>query len=355
MDELVFKQLSESPYPVFIWGVGALSIEVTKRLEENRISIAGYFVDVAVGDASRKYGVKIDAGEVRNLEELEGQNQKIDVVVGHGHYEKRDMMQKKEFVHQVYVIGEPYLQYQIDRTVECMVKGRKEIGEISGYLADEASINALEAYYNFKATNDIEYLLRGDFFIDGMFELPELELGKSESYLDVGAWEGDTIEKFLEMTSGEYQYICGIEPEAENFRILEEKCRGWRDAEMYKIGVGNKEGSVFVCNDNKQSAYLREDAGGGGEMVQVKKLDAFLPEKKFTLMKISVAFSFLDILLGGNNRIQRDRPRLIVNVAADNRMTVFDTIRWIHDLNLGYKISLRFDLPVTTRLYLYAY
>lgn len=163
------------------------------------------------------------------------------------------------------------------------------------------------------------------------------------------------MESFLEKTKGNYQYLCGVEPEAENFQILKEKCSRWRDAEVFQIGLGSQEGSALIRNENKQSAYLSDDVFDGEEVVAVKKLDDFMAEKRFTTIKISVAFGFLDILLGGSCRLRRDRPKLIVNVAADHRLTVFETIRWIHDLDLGYKIALRFDMPMTTRLYLYAY
>ena len=64
---------------------------------------------------------------------------------------------------------------------------------------------------------------------------------------------------------------------------------------------------------------------------------------------------FLNILKGGRKIIKQNRPRLIINVAADDKFSLYETVKWIVNLGLGYKLSLRFDFPMPTRMHLYAY
>jgi len=73
------------------------------------------------------------------------------------------------------------------------------------------------------------------------------------------------------------------------------------------------------------------------------------------LVKIFVPFMFLDILKGGKDTVKQNRPRLIIYVACDDKFLLYDTVRWIASLDMDYRLALRFDFPMPTRLILYAY
>lgn len=62
-----------------------MSEEVQKRLEERKIPVKGRFINTKRADAH----IVSDKEHIFTLDEIEKQYDKIDVVMGHGHYEKR--------------------------------------------------------------------------------------------------------------------------------------------------------------------------------------------------------------------------------------------------------------------------
>ena len=89
--------------------------------------------------------------------------------------------------------------------------------------------------------------------------------------------------------------------------------------------------------------------------MNVTTIDQLFEGCQISLIKIFVPFMFLDILKGGKKCISQNKPRLLINVAADDKFLLYDTVQWITDLNMDYKLALRFDFPMQTRLCLYVY
>ncbi len=106
--EKVYEELRHSKYPVFIWGAGSMSVEVEKRLYEKGIHPAGRFIDTKIGQSH----IIQNGGRILSLNEVKEIYPKIDVVMGHGHFEKASDMKSHSFINEVYVIANPYLQYK---------------------------------------------------------------------------------------------------------------------------------------------------------------------------------------------------------------------------------------------------
>ena len=352
LDKIYFE-LKESPYPVFIWGAGSMSVEVEKCLKEQGIPIKGFFVNID------KENIHIIPREdkIYSIEEIQNKYNKINVVMGHGHFEKRYLLEKYSVVNKIYIIPNPYLQYRSKGIGEYIKDHKSEIENIVDQLADDLSREALEAYCCVNESDDIDYLLNKEFCINGMFDFEKLKLTNKENYIDVGAWEGDTIASFLEKTSEEYAYIGAIEPDPDSFSVLREKMKDRKNIQFFPYGVGKEEGILFLNGIKTQSAYLSKEKKemDKGVEIKIKTLDSLFLDKRISLLKVSIPFLFLLVLQGCEQCLKRDRPRLLVNVAADDGVKIFDTIKWVLDLKMDYKIALRFDFPMPTRLYMYAY
>jgi FkbM family methyltransferase len=349
--ERIYTELQRSPYPVFIWGAGSMSEEIISRLEERGISYAGRFITT---EAENSHIIPSDE-VIFSLKELEMQHEKINIVAGHGHYEKITDLKPYSFINKVYVIPNPYLQYK-GPDLEYVCQNQDRLNEIIGQLADVESQQALERYIAVSITNDISYLLYPDICVDGMFGLKELNITDSESFVDVGAWEGDTISRFLKCTDNKFRKIFAFEPDPNIFKVLHNRYGNHENISLYHCGLGERNGELCIGRENTQSAFLTSaDGSPASEKIPIKTLDDVLAEETVSLLKISVPFMFLDILKGSRNLLQKNRPRLIINVAADDRFLLYDTVKWITDLNLPYKLVLRFDFPMPTRLCLYAY
>jgi len=349
--ERTYAELQHSQYPIFIWGAGSMSEEVKARLEERGISPSGRFITAKPESA---HIVSPDE-PVFSLEEIAEKYTRINVVAGHGHYEKIADLKPYPFINKVYVIPNPYLQYK-GPDLEYVYKNQDKLNYVVEHLTDSESQQALERYIAVSITNDVDYLLNADICTDGMFGLKELHITDSESFADAGAWEGDTINQFLKFTHNKYKKIFAFEPSPHIFETLQSKYGNTENISLYQCGLGESSGELCINRGDTQSAFLTSaSAVPASEKIAIHTLDDLLADENVSLLKIGVPFMYLDILKGGASLIRRCRPRIITGATWDNSFLLYDTVKWITDLNLSYKLALRFDFPMPTRLLLYAY
>lgn len=366
----MYETLRHSQFPVFIWGAGSMSIEVEKRLYENGISPVGRFINTQMKQSHLVHSTD----PIYSFNELKNSYSQINVVMGHGHYEKATELQSDPFVNMVYIIPNPYTQYK-GPDQQYIHDNADKIASAKKLLIDDHSRLVLEKYLAFSSTNEIQHLLDSDICIGGIFNLNDLNLSSTETFADIGAWEGDTIDAFLRKTNGCYEHIYAVEPDPCTFKKLSSKFEEDPNISLFQCGLGKQEGEFYLSTVNSQSTSLSEAKTSTSQKVGVTTIDQLfeknyfrkggyfdnnISEKhykyyKIDLIKIFVPFMFLDILKGGANLIKQNRPRLIINVTADDKFSLFDTIQWIADLNVNYKLALRFDFPMPTRLFLYAY
>ncbi len=348
--EKVYEALRHSEYPVWIWGAGSMSVEVEKRLDEKGIHPVGRFIDTQINQSH----IISNANRVFSLDELKALYPKINVVMGHGHYEKAPAMRSQSFINEVYIIANPYTQYR-GPSLQYVRENAEKMDYIKNLLADERSRYVLEKYIAVSTTDDICHLLESDICVEGVFGLEELNISATETYVDIGAWEGDTIELFLNKTNNHYTHIYGVEPAPCSFARLKNKFIRRPGLSLFQCGLGLQEGELYVSAEDSQSTFLSQTGMNGSPKVSVTTMDHLFLDKGVSLVKIFVPFMFLDILKGGKNTIKQNRPRLIIYVTCDDKFSLYDTVRWIANLDMNYSLALRFDFPMPTRLILYAY
>lgn len=350
----MYEQIKTSKYPVFIWGTGILGGKVEKRLEEQGITVEGFFVDAAY------YNERItESGKkVYTFDEIQKNHSRIDVVMGHGHYEKGAELSELPWVHHVYFIANPYIQYCSPGIGAWIQENRTLYDTLMGKLADDASRDALSAYCKVNQSNDIHDVLNHIQIIDDIFDFDGLHLTKEERYLDAGAWEGNTIKLFCSKTDSQYQHIYAVEPARDSFRRLEETVAAYDHVTLYSCGLGAKEGKMYLSGDEEssQSASLVKNKTGENQVcIEVTTIDELFRNKPLSLINLNIPFVFSDILAGAREHLLMHKPRLIINATISGGTELFDVLQWIFDLNAGYRVALRYDMPIPVRLWIYAY
>lgn len=346
--ENVIEKLKDDSLPIFIWGNGRMSIEVEQRLRENGIDIEGKFVNLE--DCSDSQAIC--------LKELGKKYNKFNVVVGQGHFERVSDISDSPCIYRIYIIANPYQQYQGPGR-KWLDQNKEKIEETSSKL-DVISRECLWAYYRIQIDNNINHLLNKPFLIPDMFGLSELSISNNEIYADVGAYTGDSIDIFMQNTKGKYQHIYAFEPDSQSFGILKRNTEALENIDYFQMGLGKESKKMSLALENTKSAYLvdsdiQKDSDHFLQQIDVKTLDEVMQDAKVSLIKISVPFLFLDILQGAKQCIKSNRPKLVINVGAGDGTKIIDTIEWIEALELGYRVLLRNDFPAPTRIFIYAY
>lgn len=349
MFEKIYDRIKITNVPLYIWGAGSMAQVVLARLTENKITVAGFFVD-RKSLFTEQHELKLP---LYTLDEVLAKHSSIAVVVGHGHIELAAKLEKIPQIKEIFIIPSPYPQYYLaENTVAKALNGG--IAAVKKYLADDISYKNLEIYYRLHTDTDYKKLYR-QIQVMPLFSPDFLMLGTDEIFFDVGAFYGDTVDEFIARTE-DYKKIVAFEIDKQAIAGFKQNFGKNPNITLEKVGLGSKKGSFSLERAGTQSAVIRESVDGS---IAITTLDDYVGKNKImpTLLKIAVPKLALAILRGAAKTLAENKVKLIIEmgIAINDDTQLIDTICYLKKLNKDYKIALRYRLPLPTQLWLYAY
>jgi FkbM family methyltransferase len=152
---------------------------------------------------------------------------------------------------------------------------------------------------------------------------PDLfELSDHETFVDCGAYDGDNYHDFERITGGRFRRYIALEPDAENFRKLEERIASTpREAESHKVrllhcALSERRGTLRFTADGSTESRVSTQ---GTQEIPCAPLDELLAEETPTYVKMDIEGAEAAALRGACGTLARHRP--ILAVAAYHRMT----------------------------------
>jgi FkbM family methyltransferase len=213
-------------------------------------------------------------------------------------------------------------------------------------LTDDFSQFSLDCYLDMHRTKNRAKLLPAYVLWDHKFVNPisrklSLVPEKSEIVVDVGAWNGDTVTKYLEMI-GTYKSIHAFEPNRKIFPKLKEREFYIDKFYTYPMAVSNFTGELEFFLGGHEASRIAELAvpdGSATERVPCTKLDDVLDEA--TILKIEVEGHEPEVVQGAARLIKKCKPDMCVEVYHFplDPIRVMDEVSNVH--NYKYK-ALRF-------------
>lgn len=209
-----------------------------------------------------------------------------------------------------------------------------EIKKAYSLLADEKSKSVFENIIHFQITGNLDYCFNCETDKNEAFSV--LSLNNNESFLDLGAYRGDTIKEFLEHTNG-YEKIVAVEPDKKTFKKLQTYCQNTPDCTTLNNAVWNESKELFFDSDKGRGSSAKDT----GESVFSVTVDE-LREKygKFTYINADVEGAEKEMLQGATATLQQDRPKLCM-AAYHRSEDVFALVNQINKINGDYRIFLR--------------
>jgi len=194
----------------------------------------------------------------------------------------------------------------------------------------------------------IRWRLRGDF--DAMAD-PVSEsiyfpaicgLRTDETFVDCGAFDGDTVESFLAATRSSFTRIVAFEPDPANFAKLRWYVNGLERGVSERIvtrqsAVGAESGKVRFAAEGTDGSAVRE---GGDLEVECVALDEMLRDETPSYIKMDIEGAEIDALAGGRGLIARRAPVLAI-CAYHRQSDLWRIPLLIRSLNPDYRFYLR--------------
>lgn len=171
------------------------------------------------------------------------------------------------------------------------------------------------------------------------FPLDLCPLTDHESFVDCGAYDGDSIRSFLDQSHNSFHSIYSFEPDPANFSKLvkEVALRPERESiRLQRAAVGAQTGTVTFSADGNEASYV----GNGSMVVDCVALDEALSAAQPTYIKMDIEGAELDALQGACGIIQRYSPVLAV-CSYHRQDHPWKIPLLIHSINPNYSFFLR--------------
>jgi FkbM family methyltransferase len=338
--------LQTSRLPLVIYGVGSYAHDVARFLSTHQVEIDGACVDSEYLSAA---GSAFRGKAVIPLAKVDQQFGEYNVLVGFADYRRAlDPTKKLVGMKQRFFIDAPNHLDFFD--FEYVKAHQRAFEESYDYFQDRRSRETFVAFINAKISGEP----------DGLWDLREpkqyfndlVPVGSNETFVDCGAFDGDTILKFREFVGGEYNKIFAFECDESNCEKLRESLRVNR---VERVDVSNK--GVWSSRDT-----LRFDTTGSGvssinvagsRTIEVDTLDHLLAGETITFLKMDIEGVELQALHGASQLIQRDAPKLAICVyhRPEDLVTIPQLLK---SLVPDYRLFLRHHQYVSWETVLYA-
>ena len=338
----VWQSLRETKKPVVLYGMGDGAEKILKVCAQKNITISDIF-------ASDEYvrGHSFAGFRVKRLSEILETYEDFVIVVCFAVHD--DGM-----LNRLYDLDKRYELYAPDVPVagdglfdETYVKAHEaELTEVYALLQDDSSRQVLQQLIDYKLTGRIE-LLKACTTQKSQAMCHIIRPNPNEHYVDLGAYDGDTIRELLGYTGGKFAHITALEPDPKNFRKLQLKLeQQLTPSDRTRISAYN-----LLAHKTRDTLHFDSRAGRNSSLSsstarsvakEADSVDNLLRgcDTPVSLIKFDVEGAEYDALLGCAQTIQKDAPRLIVSAYHRNE-DLFALPRLIKQLNPAYRIYLR--------------
>ncbi|MBQ9354662.1 MAG: FkbM family methyltransferase [Clostridia bacterium] len=328
----LWDNLKNTPYPIVLYGMGNGADKIIKVLNERGIEFKGIFSS----DGFQKPGKTFHGFPVLSLFELEKIFGKMTVLMCFG-------SNRPEVIENVKRIKQKHLFFAPDVPVygdilfdkNFYLSKRKEHDDVLDILADGISKKTFE--------NTLKYKLSGN--VDFLFdcEVSEIEpygnffkLGDNETYLDLGAYRGDTVFDFLKYVNNSYHKIYAVEPDKKTFGKLSRATENVKNITLINCAVSEKtEKGNFVMNGSRGS-----NISDVGEEIDLICVDDIIGDNEITYIKADVEGAELEFIKGAEKTIKTKKPKMQIACyhRSDDLINIPNAVLNIRD---DYKVYMR--------------
>jgi len=357
-ENVLIRRLEKAKKPIIIYGAGGCGRRLAGYLRSEGIELA-CFCQTSVEKGAMTDGLPVyQYDEIREL--FPEYMILIATILGTAEDILKYLMERGE-KNEIYAMRIPFKVDSILLDYEFVEAKMPEFEEVYYHFADDESKELYIELLNYAVSGDGLPLLRrisGDsFFCKDILE-PSCEY----TYVDVGAYTGDTVMQFCLFVDNGYRRIIALEPDVYNYKKLGDFCEYARmeNIEIYNIGGwSHKDQLKFYTHENegyinsnffKPTSDVAEQRDYDLELSNRKKtivtkmdvdsIDNILGGREAGLIKINALASDFEVLCGAEDTIAKWRPRLVMEFGCrpDDLLRM---PKFIKSLMPDYKLYLR--------------
>ena len=321
---------------VCIWGTGVAGRMIYKALKDRGINIVSFIDGKISTDYINLYGIRVISPDKIPMDCLVVVA--ADVRYGIDKY----LDHKYDYCYlDPHLLANHYVGRKKD-VISLYIENASVIEQVFSNLNDERSKITFRNVLIHQAVHCIHLLW--DVYEPMQYFGNDLITSVKGSFVDCGAYTGDTLKSFLNYVDGDYCYYA-FEPERNNYLELMNYVNNNHLTNVYlrNSGVWDKDGVLFFQNNDADDTLawkLSNEKYCDNIGISVNRLDNVLGDKKIDYIKMDVEGAEINALMGANQIIEHQKP--ILGISAYHDLSHFWLVPKIMlDKNLDYRVAFR--------------
>lgn len=316
--------------PIVIYGMGNGADKIINILNKMNISFSGVF---ASDDFVR--GQNFHSFEVLTYSKAKEKFGDMIVLVAFGTQRPEIIQRIKDialeqelYAPDVPVIGDVLFDNAFAQ------RHSSKLQAVIDLLQDEKSRKVFDNIVNYKLSGKIDFLFNSETSIDEAYE-NILKLNNNETFMDLGAYTGDTVSEFLSYVNG-YNKIFAVEPDNKNFIRLQKNTQNYKNIELFNLGIHSDKQTLFFNKAGGRNSKLSKD----GKPIEVDSVDNILSGEQVTFIKMDIEGQEANAIDGAKNTILKYKPKMQISCYHKSE-DIFDLPLRIAAIRNDYKLYMR--------------
>lgn len=325
-----WKEIEKEKRPVVIHGTGDAAERLFYLLKEKGVRTMAFTSSSSFLRNRSFLGYKVLS--IERVKEIYGED--IVILLGFGSHDKK-VMEEIESLNRETELYMPDLM--LSEKGECveedvLKRDKDRIEWAYSLLSDSMSRKVFSKTMEYRVTGRIEPLMEVNTPEEDNWDL--LGIKRGDSFLDGGAYNGDTISLFIKK-SGDYSYIYGFEPSSRSFGKLKEKYGGKENIYLYNAALSDKRRECGVTKGRGRGNKISD-----GEGLSVETIDNVLKGKGIGIIKLDTEGEEENVLEGARETIRNHKPRILLS-AYHRHDDYWRLLEKIWSIRTDYKVYMR--------------
>ena len=339
----LWDYLAVADKPIVLYGMGDGALKILRELNSRDISVSGIFASDEFVRGQSFLGMK-----VKTLSEIEQELDDFIILLCFGSKLPSvvDRIKSISAKHELYAPDVPVAGDDLF-TYEYFCEHLGKFQQSFDLLADDYSKKVFINIINYKISGKLDFLFNCQTNPEEIYN-NFFQVSGEESFLDLGAYDGDTVVHFIERAKT-FRNIIAVEADPKNFKKLERNLQNLNlnQIECHNVGIWDCDTTLGFNPQASRNSGIQQDnspkSGVKGDRELVcRSVDSIVDGREVSYIKIDIEGAEEQALRGAKETIQKFFPKM--NVAVYHKTSdLYLLPLLVHNINSDYKIYLRHD------------
>lgn len=321
---------------VYLLGASVLGRKIYSQLKSFGIQIKGF-----LDNDKSKHGTFIQDTKVSDINCIKNNENTVIIICSTNYFYELGIQAEKtgfkiipSFV--LPLIDLNYFPWEpaFDNIIKSYIDNEELFLKTSKLFTDKLSKKTFDTICQFRLT--LDYKLYHDIAqpINKQY-FEEFVPYNGEQFIDAGAFDGDTVSRFLNFSFENYENIICFEPDENSYQQLIKNCSKYKNISFYKKGLSDICDTVSFDSRNDFGSVISKD---GNTQIDIIALDKFLNPKK-SFIKMDIEGEEQRALVGATEFIKKGS--ILAICVYHKPLDIIEIPKLILGINSNYKFYLR--------------